>query len=169
MPVTISGSGTVTGAQVGYNAVATITATDASWTIPALADPIVRVTVVGGGGGGAGANTGSGVAGSNGSASSFVWSSGTATASAGTGGSTSYTQPDTPDGIQTNNGGFTYDRSFAGGGSDGRGGAITVAYVDLTGETTANVTVGAGGAGASTTLSGGDGGDGVVIVEYRAG
>jgi len=152
----------------GFSASTAVTATDATWAIPALADPIVRVTVVGGGGGAVGAATSARLDGSAGSASSFVWSSGTVSAAGGDGGTTSNTPSATPDGQQTNNGGYTYDRSFAFGGTDGRGGLVTVAYVDLLGETTANITVGAGGAGSTGTITGGDGGDGVVIVEYRA-
>jgi hypothetical protein len=51
------------------------------------------------------------------------------------------------------------------GGSAG-GGAITVAYVDLDGISTVNVTVGAGGAAGG---NGSAGGRGEVIVEYVAG
>jgi hypothetical protein len=38
--------------STGFNASTTITATDASWPVPTLANPVVKVTVVAGGGAG---------------------------------------------------------------------------------------------------------------------
>lgn len=154
-----------------FDTVTTITATDASWTVPTLLNPVVRVTVIGSGGGGGGWDTNA----SNGNSSSFACSAGTATASGGLGGfdgATNFEGRVPGDGFVSNNGGMAGNNSSTNNqGGDGTGGAITVAYLDLTGVTTANVTVGAGGAGGD---SGGDadgsaGGDGVVIVEYRAG
>lgn len=183
MAVTISGSGTITGAQVGYNAVATITATDASWSVPTLADSVVKVTVVGGGGGGGQGrpSSGTGGAGSAGGSSSFACSAGTATAAGGAGG-IAYNNGGSQSGPPPDNTNIAANFGLAGNpnsssptpngpGSPGVGGSITTAYFDLTGVTTANVTVGAGGAGGTGTNAGDGqpGGDGVVIVEYRAG
>jgi hypothetical protein len=55
-------------------------------------------------------------------------------------------------------------------GQDGNGGQIEVGYLDLTGVSTVNVTIGAGGAGgAAGGVAGRVGGRGEVIVEYKAG
>jgi hypothetical protein len=57
-----------------------------------------------------------------------------------------------------------------GGGKNGHGGVITVSYLNLSGISTVNVTIGAGGlrVGASGA-SNGSGGRGEVVVEYVAG
>ena len=174
---------TAVGGGGGFTASTAITATDASWSVPTLADPVVKVTVVGGGGGGGQGrpSSGTGGAGSAGGSSSFACSAGTATAAGGAagvaynnGGSQSGPPPDNTN-IAANFGLAGNPNSGApspnGPGSPGVGGSITTAYFDLTGVTTANVTVGAGGAGGTGTNAGDGqpGGDGVVIVEYRAG
>jgi len=167
------GSGWVGLGGGGFTAGTAITATDATWSVPSLASPIVRVTVVGGGGGGGAGWQGSiPPGGSNGNASSFACSAGTATAAGGLGANSANTAAsarNAPDGLVSANNGDGGSWQSGGAyldGLSGTGGAITVAYLDLSGVTTANVTVGAGGAGGG---NGGDGGDGVVIVEYRAG
>jgi len=157
----------------GFTASTAITATDASWTVPTLADPVVKVTVVGGGGGG-GRNVFT--AGSAGVSSSFASSAGTATATGGAGG---IAGSNTTQQSQSSKRFMSYNGGQGGqGGSGGlwyaapnaEGGEVVVAYFDLDGVTTANVTVGAGGAsGGSGSGAGQEGGDGVVIVEYRAG
>jgi hypothetical protein len=51
----------------------------------------------------------------------------------------------------------------------GFGGEVRIAYLDLTGVSTVNVTVGAGGAGGTASFNpGAAGGRGEVIVEYKA-
>lgn len=161
------------GLKGGFTASTAITATDASWSVPTLADPVVRVTIIGGGGGG-GASVGAD--GSDGTSSTFVTTAGTATALGGNGGgagNSNYVGDNGFDGWGTGNGGnggSDATNDFSGG--QGQGGQGIVAYYDLDGIATANVTVGAGGAGgvpAAGYEGGGDGGDGVVIVEYRAG
>jgi hypothetical protein len=164
---------TALGGGGGFTASTAITATDASWTVPTLADPVVRVTVVGGGGGG-GRNVFT--AGSAGVSSSFASSAGTATATGGAGG---IAGSNTTQQSQSSKRFMSYNGGQGGqGGSGGlwyaapnaEGGEIVVAYFDLTGVSTASVTVGAGGSPNYTGSGGGqEGGDGVVIVEYRAG
>jgi hypothetical protein len=52
-------------------------------------------------------------------------------------------------------------------GATGGGGRINVSYLNLSGISTVNVTIGAGGAGATSGFAaGGNGGRGEVIVEY---
>jgi len=151
----------------GFSASTAITATDAAWAVPTLADPVVRVTVVGGGGGGGDSSSTSG-SGASGNSSSFAFAGGTATAAGGAGGLNGNQNPGTVgapgtdyfaagNGGEGDNDGAGLNASRSGGA--GRGGATTVQYFDLSGVSTVNVTVGAGG---------GNGGDGVVIVEYRA-
>ena len=151
----------------GFDSVVTITATNASWPVPASADGIFKITVIGGGGGGGETNANGGTGGT----SSFVASGVNITASGGLGGGRSNgssTGNDGTDGFASGNGGEgrhedSSDRPFDSG--DGRGGAITVDYANLSGISTANATIGAGGAGATGA---GDGGRGEIIVEYRA-
>jgi len=165
-------TGTVWRGIGGFNASTTITATDASWPVPSLADPVVRVTVVGGGGG---AEPDS-VTVSSGSSSSFACSAGTATAAGGAralgaAGSSSSAGTDAGQFVRANNGGVPGVRYVGAGdfrsSAAGQGGVVTVAYLDLTGVSTANVTVGAGDTVGADSWDA-DGGDGVVIVEYRA-
>jgi hypothetical protein len=151
-----------------YTNVAVITATDASWPVPTLANSYVRVTVIGGGGSGGGSL---GTNGSAGGTTTFNAGSGkTFSASGGTGGQFGWqTQSGVAGtaGFAASNGGqgATFkDLDDAYTGCNGNGGQIVVAYVDLGGISTVNVTVGAGGTG-----GGGAGGRGEVIVEYVAG
>lgn len=149
-----------------FTASTTITATNASWPVPALASPIVKVTCIGGGGGGAGDQGNGG----NGGSTSFVSGSVNVSASGGTGGQASDygTAATGTAGFASSNGGQGDNSSAASNETqvNGNGGAITVSYVDLTGISTVNVTIGAGGA---ATNQSGAGGRGEVIVEYAAG
>jgi len=150
----------------GFTASTAITATDASWSIPTLADSLVRVIVVGAGGGGGGGTNSATDGGSSSVAGSGL---STVTAAGGLGGragTASSGGKNANDGFASGNGGqgavVKSETRFA---SDGTGGEVKVAYLDLDGLTTLNITIGAGG----TATGGGDGGDGVVIVEYQAG
>ena len=161
-----------------YNASAAITATNASWPVPTLANPIVRVTVVGGGSGGSNITTGTLAASGAGGTTTFNAGGGISVSAAGgpalsSGGGTG---PTGSAGFRTDNGGRA---GRLNGGvstlsistdSPGFGGELKVAYLDLTGVSTVNVTVGAGGAGATGgNNDGGAGGRGEVFVEYVAG
>jgi hypothetical protein len=166
-------------ASNGFTARQTITATDSSWSVPTLASPIVKVTVIGGGGGGG--NAGDGLAnGSAGGTSTFnAGGAGSVSASGGSGGL---------GGNQSSNGGvggagfrssnngkpgiYNFDSETGQTGTMGGGGQIVVAYLNLSGVSTVNVTIGAGGAGGPASLdgiAGGAGGRGEVVVEYVAG
>jgi hypothetical protein len=160
-----------------FNARTVITATDASWPVPTLANPVVRVTVIGGGGGGAGGGAVSGTtAGGAGGTTTFAASTGTLTAAGGAGGplaASSYAGVVGTGGFACGNGGgggggVASSSNFS-DGDPGRGGVISVGYLDLTGVSTVNVTIGAGGSGGSGGGAGGAGGRGEVIVEYVAG
>lgn len=183
MSVTISGSGVITGTTdvagiPAFDAVTTITATDASWSVPSLGDPIVKVTVIGGGGGGSSCvfNTGGSDGGQGGTTTFDAGSAGTAIATGGLGGKAYYGagaggnagNPGT-DGTSAGNGGQSQARTLSSSnqsmGNPGNGGVITVAYLDMTGISTANVTIGAGGAAGASAAAGGRG---EVIVEYKA-
>jgi len=151
-----------------FNTRQIITATNASWPVPTLKSPIVKVTCIGaGGGGGGGNNAGGGAAG--GTTTFNAGAAGTATAAGGAGGvngpptGTTNAQAATV-GFAAANGGST-----PGGntyfGADGSGGATTVQYFNLTGISTVNITIGAGGAGAGGSSAGGRG---EVWVEYAS-
>jgi hypothetical protein len=155
--------------NTGFTASTTITASNASWPVPALASPIVKVTVIGGGGGGGAAGA---VNASNGGATTFnAGGAGTVTAAGGAGGR---------GGSQTVNGsaallGFVSGNEGMGGrnanaqsGASGLGGEVKIAYLNLSGISTVNVAIGAGGAGAVGSGDGSAGGRGEVIVEYVA-
>lgn len=162
----------------GFTASTAITATNASWAVPALANPIVRVTVIGGGGGGGGGGFGS-PGGTGGTTTFNAGSAGTVTASGGTGGRGGVDTSTAPAGAAGNSvgnggqgGGVFDDSSARSGGANGNGGAVTVRYLNLTGISTVNVTIGAGGTGGTTGGGGGPGGAGgrgEVLVEYQAG
>jgi hypothetical protein len=163
----------------GFTASTAITATDSSWPVPALASTVVKVTVVGGGGGGGGVAT---LPGTGQSTTFNAGGAGTVTALGGVRGSstpnvslgdTSQNGVDGRDGLTAGNGGTGGHRTIAQedkyfGGSTGGGGEIKIAYLDLDGISTVNVTIGSGGGGGTSNPSGGDGGDGEVIVEYVA-
>jgi len=162
-----------------FNAREIITATNASWPVPTLGSPIVKVTVIGGGGGGGGAGDASSTAGGDGGTTTFNASTaGTVTASGGKGGyagTGSNAGAAATLGNASANAGGGATRLAAGGnygGANGLGGAKTVSYLDLTGISTVNVTIGAGGTAGTFTGNGSNGaagGRGEVIVEYVAG
>jgi hypothetical protein len=156
-----------------FDSISLITSTNATWPVPSLAGSVVKVTVIGGGGGG-GPGGNLTAAATAGGQSSFACSAGTATATGGAAGIGPNTAgPAGKAGFASGNGGKAGESNITGEsnrtGSSGVGGAITVAYFDLTGVSTADVTIGAGGNGATGTTNGGAGGRGEVIVEYRAG
>jgi hypothetical protein len=149
-----------------------ITTTGAStWTVPALGNNNwVRVTVIGGGGGGGGAG-GTDVAGGNGGTTTFSAGSNPSAAGGvgGARGSSNVVGVSAGAGLVSANIGRGGHRESAGKyGKDGLGGAITVAYIDLTGISTVSVTVGAGGTAGTGDTAGGAGGAGSIIVEYVA-
>ena len=157
----------------GFNAGTAITASDSSWTVPALASPVVRLTVIGAGGGGALNQTNIQATGNAGGTTNVQYGATTVTATGGAGGQTgNNTAPAAKQGFVSANGGS--ERSYYSGvtngnqpfamATSGQGGAITVAYANLSGISTLNVAIGAGGTG-----SGGTGGAGSVLVEYKAG
>jgi hypothetical protein len=164
----------------GFNARSIITATNTSWPVPTLASPIVKVTVIGGGGGGGG-GTGS-LPGAGGTTTFNAGVAGTVTAAGGPRGSNlPSTQGNSTNGVTgtaglaSHNGGTggvrfeSLTNRDAYGGSTGGGGKITIAYLNMTGVSTVNVTIGAGGAGTTGgNANGGAGGRGEVIVEYVA-
>ena len=150
--------------NTGFTASTTITATNASFSVPSLGAPIVKVTVIGGGGGGGGSDSSNG---GNGGTTTFnAGTAGTVTAAGGLGGRG---QAQTPG--RTGTAGFSAGNAGqeapSGGtnNSAGVGGEITVSYLNLASISTVNVTIGAGG---SAGLNAGPGGRGEVIVEYVA-
>jgi hypothetical protein len=156
----------------GFNARSVITATNASWPVPDLGSPWVKVTVIGGGGGGGGANGNDGATG--GTTTFNAGGAGTVTATGGAGGNraavnTLAGKAGTA-GFASGNGGMGGNHDNGVTALNGNGGFTTVSYLDLTGVSTVNVTVGAGGAGGTSGAggAGGAGGRGEVIVEYVA-
>jgi hypothetical protein len=154
-----------------YDSVSVITATNASWPVPTLASPIVRVTVIGGGGGGGGAGAAASDGGTGGTTTFNAGGAGTVSATGGAGGkhgNSGGSGPAATLGFASGNGG---GGATDGGqnGHNGAGGVITVAYLDLTGISTVNVTIGAGGSAGGGTFPALAGGRGEVLVEYRAG
>lgn len=156
--------------KTGFTAGTAITASDASWAVPTLASPVAKVTVIGGGGGGGADFTTNGGAG--GSTIFNAAGAGTVTATGGGGGrgGTSMTGHAGLVGFRSHNGGAPGRRIQSGFhtgiGEYGQPGEVVVAFLNLTGVTTVNVTIGAGG---SAGGNGGAGGRGEVIVEYVAG
>jgi hypothetical protein len=153
--------------NLSYTAVEVVTATDATWSVPTLGNPIVRVTCVGGGGGGGLADGTS--SGSTGGTTTFaVGESYEFSAAGGVGGKggTTTTTVAGSAGIASANGGQASTNAQV-TGNTGNGGFIVTRYADLTGETTLNLVVGAGGS--SGGGASGAGGRGEIIVEYVAG
>lgn len=155
-----------------YNASQTITTTTTSWTVPTLASPIVKVTVIAGGGGGAG-GVGGGAGGAGGNSVFGVGQAWAITATGGAGGLTVNNNGSAGTaGFSAANGGMAGGSNTTVDGEDGQaglGGQIKIGYVDLTGVSTVNITVGTGGtAGTGTAFAraGGAGGRGEVIIEY---
>jgi hypothetical protein len=156
----------------GFNSSQTITATNTSWAVPTLANSIVKVTVIAGGGGGAG-GVGGGAGGAGGNSVFGVGQAWAITATGGSGGLTVNNNGTAGTaGLSAGNGGMAGGSNTTVDGEDGQaglGGQIKIGYVDLTGVSTVNITVGTGGTGGSGTAfarSGGAGGRGEVIVEY---
>ena len=157
-----------------FTARAVITSTPAGgiWTVPALGSTIVKVTVIGGGGGGGGLTT----IGGNGTATTFnVGGAGSVTAAGGLGGHSGQdnsAKPTSTLGFSASNGGSgsitrngSGDRRTSGFGT---GGKINIAYFNLSGISSASVTVGSGGAGGTGGSPGNPGGGGEIIIEYVA-
>jgi hypothetical protein len=168
-------------ASNGFTAGTAIVATDASWPVPSLASPIVKVTVIGGGGGGGGGLGASNTlasSGGDGTTTTFnAGGAGTVSATGGAGGrhATSTGVGASPFVFASYNGGPggtpENNSSSRSAGMPGQGGQIVVSYLNLTGISTVNVTIGAGGTGGAAgggAVAGGAGGAGVVIVEYVA-
>ena len=165
----------------GFDSSVTITATDAAWAVPTLGSPIVKITAVGGGGGGGGGavNQGRLPQGGDGGTTTVVCSAGTITAVGGLGANGGGANTGNPgfagtDGLSAGNHGsegLWSGNSYQASGATGLGGQITVGYLDLTGVSSLNITVGAGGAGGtrSGSVDGGPGGRGEVVIEYVAG
>jgi hypothetical protein len=158
----------INGGAPGFTASETITATDSSWPVPTLASPIVKVTVIGGGGGGGGRSADGGIGGTttfDAGGANIVTADGGDRGGRSQGGTTRTTVATLGFASGNEGGGVVSDTETAG---DGAGGKITVAYLDLTGVSTVDVTIGAGGTTAGSP-AGTVGGRGEVIVEYVAG
>jgi hypothetical protein len=152
----------------GFTASETITASNASWPVPTLDTPIVKVTVIGGGGGGGKYFT---QGGTGGTTTFDAGGAGTVTAAGGVGGRQGngiVIGPDGTNGFASGNGGQGASNAQRNGATGG-GGVITVAYLNLSGISDVDVTIGAGGDGGTDADAAGDGGRGEVIVEYVAG
>ena len=147
----------------GFTASETVTASNASWPVPSLASPIVKVTVIAGGGGGGGGSTG----GTGGTSTFDAGGAGSLSATGGGGGGAdnSGVSPSARAGFTAGNGAGSRAAGNENPGQ-GVGGEIRVGYFNLNGVSTVNITVGAGGAAGTGA---GAGGRGEVIVEYVAG
>ena len=158
----------------GFTASSTIIAPDASWPVPALGSPIVRVTVIGGGGGRGAAGATSNTGGPGGTTTFDAGGGGSVSASGGVGGLPAQTSTTGPNGTLGNashnggGGGKQVTTNFRYSGGTGMGGQVSVQYLNLSGISTVNVAIGGGGAGGTGTIPGGPGGRGEVIVEYVA-
>jgi hypothetical protein len=137
-----------------FDSVEVITATNATWSVPTLGISIVHVTCVGAGGGATGGGATDGGGGGSTSFGAF------GTASGGLGGR----QND--DSSRVGGAGFRSGNEGTSNFSDGQGGQVKDFMVNLSGVSTVNVTIGAGGAGND---DGSNGGRGEVIVRYKAG
>jgi hypothetical protein len=168
----------------GFTASQTITATDEAWAVPTLGNPIVKVTVIGAGGGGGGGlgDENSPIAGNGGNGGPSTFGVGEAFALTGSGGlggaggaRNVAGQTATPGSAAGNNGygGQCNNNSEARGpGTDGAGGSVVTSYINLTGVSTVDVVIGAGGAAGTAGFNasaGSVGGRGEVVVEYVAG
>jgi hypothetical protein len=155
----------------GFTASTTITADNASWPVPALGSPWVKVTAIGGGGGGGGAGSG-GNGGTGGTTTFDAGVAGTVTALGGLGGlgnGTTAAGSAGRAGLCAGNHGMGANQTTSSiSGNTGGGGEIRVAYLNLTGISTVNVDIGDGGTGGTGGNAGGAGGRGEVIVEYVA-
>ena len=158
--------------NTAFTAGTTITASGTAISVPTLGAPIVRVTVIGGGGGGGAAQDNNG--GTGGTTTFDAGGGGTVSAAGGLGGyhgNQNIAGRAGTLGSSAGNGGMGAVRESAGNyGSAGLDGAVTVAYLNLTGVSTFTVTVGAGGTGgAAGAIAGGAGGRGEARLEYVAG
>jgi len=155
--------------QMSFTASVTITASDATWTVPSLGSPVVKVTVVAGGGGG---GTSEFFYGGLGGTTSFTFGATTLTALGGLGaqgGTRTANGQNSRSLLVAGNGGGGGTVASSKFGQPGLGGEVRIAYYNLADVSTANVTIGGGGSGGATGSPGGIGGSGVVIVEYVAG
>lgn len=147
--------------NTAFTASTTITATNASFSVPSLGAPIVRVTVVGSGGGG-------GSPGGAGNTTTFdAGGAGSLSAAGGAGGRSgagTVVGPNGTAGIASANGAQGPSAAERNGATGG-GGKIETGYFNLSGISTVNITIGAGGAGNN---NGGTGGRGEVLIEYVA-
>lgn len=168
-----NGSNWVNAARTGFTARTLITSSNSSWPVPALGSPIVRITVIGGGGGGGSTSANTGSAG--GTTTFNAGSAGSVSASGGAGGyggnvTVSGAANAGKPGFASGNGGMPAVAPTTNMGASGTGGETAVSYLNLTGISTVNVTIGAGGAGGNDgARQGGAGGRGEVIFEYVAG
>jgi hypothetical protein len=164
-----------------FTASQTITATNASWPVPSLGNnTIVKVTAVGGGGGGGGGGAGSAVGADGGTTTFNAGGAGSVSATGGIGGTQGTSDFDRNGsqgraGLTAGNVGTAGNRNEispgrSNCGSNGTGGEVRVAYLNLSGVSTVNVTIGGGGAGGAGggIAAGGSGNRGEVIVEYVA-
>ena len=150
--------------NTGFTASQTITATDATWPVPTLASPIVKVTAIGGGGSNDGQNAG----GTGGTTTFDAGGAGTVTALGGGGasaGSSSFgAGPAAKLGfVSANHASFPRVPAAFNAPSAAGGGEVRVGYLDLSGISTVDVTIGAAGSGAQP------GSRGEVVIEYVAG
>jgi hypothetical protein len=177
-------NGAVTRDKINDNAMLGFTeqvtfASNTAWTVPSLARPKVKVTIIGGGGGGGGGQGSSGTvagAGGNGGTSTFnAGGAGTFSAGGGSGGAppAGTGARDSTAGFSAGNGGMggqsNNDGNVRGQGLHGNGGDMIVRYVDLTGISSVEITIGPGGTAGAAGGSGqvgNAGGRGEIIVEY---
>jgi hypothetical protein len=161
-----------------FDSSTSITATSSTWVPPTLANPIVKVTCVGGGSGGYNSTIGTLAASGAGGTTTFNAGGGKTVSAAGgvaLSGGTGAGQAGAAGFCSNNGGGSGRQRGEVttvniATSSNGFGGEIKVAYIDLTGVSTVDATIGAGGAGATGGYNaGGAGGRGEIIVEYAAG
>jgi len=144
----------------GFNTITEVTASDASFDTSAISG-FTRITLVAGGGGG---TTKQFADGGDGGDTSIVISGTTTTADGGSGALSDFFG---------DSGSFAFASSnfgYGGGGNNdvrisGQGGEVKIFYSDLTGISTVNITIGAGGSGEE---AGGNGFRGLVILEYTS-
>ena len=143
----------------GMNSIIEITATNSSYDVSAISG-FVRITIIGGGGGGASSNT----AGSRGGTTSITYDGRTESATGGNGGAQNSRSAEYA--FSSYNSGQA--RVLNDNGRSGLGGEVKVVYYDLTGASTIDVVIGAGGAGATNVITASAGFRGVITMEYSA-
>ena len=162
----------------GFDTVTEITASNASYDVSGISG-FAKFTIIGAGGGGSGASSSSRTGpngGSNGGSSSVIYGATTVTATGGSGanassggtvGQTGNSAPGSYVSSNWGNFGMYWDSTSTDNfGRPGLGGLIKVVYADLTGLSGINVTIGAGGAGGTSSYNGAAGQNGLVIMEY---